>query len=307
MDSIDTRQEQRDAHIRSADFFDVGNHTEHDLPLHRASAPTAPTGPSRATSPSRASPSPSPWSWSSTASVPTPTAAPRRLLAPRPRSPARRSASTSTCRWTAAASSSATRSTSSSRSRPCSAPPDPPQHLRRGPRAIRPGPSWRPPAPQRSPSVPGSSPGRDDRRAGGDAADPGWRRRPGSSSAASSSSLGVLKVPDPAAAVRAVRAYRCCPSRWWPGRLRPAGRRDRVGLALLLGVFVRTAAIAVAVLLVVFLVGCGSAWARGLQIDCGCFGNGGRVAAGETAYPVEVLRAAPTCWPRAACVLAAWR
>ena len=28
MASIDTRQEQRDAHIRSADFFDVGNHTE---------------------------------------------------------------------------------------------------------------------------------------------------------------------------------------------------------------------------------------------------------------------------------------
>src|SRR5215207_376554 len=28
MDSIDTRQEQRDAHIKSADFFDVGNHTQ---------------------------------------------------------------------------------------------------------------------------------------------------------------------------------------------------------------------------------------------------------------------------------------
>ena len=27
MDSIDTRQAQRDAHIKSADFFDVGNHT----------------------------------------------------------------------------------------------------------------------------------------------------------------------------------------------------------------------------------------------------------------------------------------
>src|SRR3712207_8899852 len=27
MDSIDTRQEQRDAHIKSPDFFDVGNHT----------------------------------------------------------------------------------------------------------------------------------------------------------------------------------------------------------------------------------------------------------------------------------------
>lgn len=31
MDSIDTRQEQRDAHIRSADFFDVGNHTVMDF------------------------------------------------------------------------------------------------------------------------------------------------------------------------------------------------------------------------------------------------------------------------------------
>jgi hypothetical protein len=42
--------------------------------------------------------------------------------------------------------------------------------------------------------------------------------------------------------------------------------------------------------LIVFLVGVRSAWARGLQIDCGCFGNGGQVAAGETAYPAEVLR-----------------
>jgi uncharacterized membrane protein YphA (DoxX/SURF4 family) len=63
-----------------------------------------------------------------------------------------------------------------------------------------------------------------------------------------------------------------------------------VGLALLLGVFVRTAAIAAAVLLVVFLVAVGSAWVRGLQIDCGCFGTGGEVAAGQTAYPLEVFR-----------------
>ena len=52
----------------------------------------------------------------------------------------------------------------------------------------------------------------------------------------------------------------------------------------------RTAAIASSVLLVVFIVGVGSAWARGLQIDCGCFGNGGQVAAGQTAYPAEVAR-----------------
>ena len=63
-----------------------------------------------------------------------------------------------------------------------------------------------------------------------------------------------------------------------------------VGLALLAGVFVRTAAIAAAVLLVVLICAVGSAWVRGLQIDCGCFGTGGQVAAGETAYPLEVLR-----------------
>ena len=34
----------------------------------------------------------------------------------------------------------------------------------------------------------------------------------------------------------------------------------------------------------------GSAWARGLQIDCGCFSKGGAVAAGETAYPAEIAR-----------------
>jgi uncharacterized membrane protein YphA (DoxX/SURF4 family) len=102
---------------------------------------------------------------------------------------------------------------------------------------------------------------------------------------------GILKVPDPAAAVRAVRAYRLLPEPVVaPVAFGLPVLEIAVGLALLLGVFVRTAAIAAAVLLVVFLGGVGSAWARGLQIDCGCFGNGGEVAAGETAYPLEVLR-----------------
>ena len=102
---------------------------------------------------------------------------------------------------------------------------------------------------------------------------------------------GVLKVPDPAAAVRAVRAYRLLPELLVaPVAFGLPVVEIAVGLALLLGVFVRTAAIAAAVLLVVFLVGVGSAWARGLQIDCGCFGGGGQVASADTAYPTEVLR-----------------
>jgi uncharacterized membrane protein YphA (DoxX/SURF4 family) len=102
---------------------------------------------------------------------------------------------------------------------------------------------------------------------------------------------GALKVPDPAAAVRAVRAYQLLPeSLVAPVAFGLPVLEIAVGLALLAGVFVRTAALASAVLLVVFLVGVGSAWARGLQIDCGCFGNGGQVAAGETAYPAEIIR-----------------
>lgn len=102
---------------------------------------------------------------------------------------------------------------------------------------------------------------------------------------------GALKMPDPAAAVRAVRAYQLLSELLVaPVAFGLPVLEIAVGLALLLGVFVRTAAIAAAVLLVVFLTGVGSAWARGLQIDCGCFGNGGEVAAGDTAYPLEILR-----------------
>ncbi|MCW2575657.1 MAG: mauE [Modestobacter sp.] len=102
---------------------------------------------------------------------------------------------------------------------------------------------------------------------------------------------GALKLPDPAAAVRAVRAYRLLSEALvGPIAFGLPVVEIAIGLALLAGVFVRTAAIASAVLMVVFLAAVGSAWARGLQIDCGCFGGGGQVAAGRTAYPGEVAR-----------------
>lgn len=102
---------------------------------------------------------------------------------------------------------------------------------------------------------------------------------------------GALKVPDPAAAVRAVRAYRALPEVLVePVAFGLPVLEIAVGLALLVGVFVRTAAIASAILMVFFLAGVISAWARGLQIDCGCFGGGGVVAPEDTAYPAEVAR-----------------
>ena len=102
---------------------------------------------------------------------------------------------------------------------------------------------------------------------------------------------GALKLPDPAAAVRAVRAYRLLPEALvGPVAFGLPVVEIAVGLALLIGVFVRTAAIVSALMLAVYIAGVASAWARGLQIDCGCFGGGGQVAAADTAYPAEIAR-----------------
>jgi uncharacterized membrane protein YphA (DoxX/SURF4 family) len=48
-----------------------------------------------------------------------------------------------------------------------------------------------------------------------------------------------------------------------------------VAVLLMLGLFVRFAGVATAVLAGVFIVGMAQAKARGLAIDCGCFGGGG--------------------------------
>jgi uncharacterized membrane protein YphA (DoxX/SURF4 family) len=102
---------------------------------------------------------------------------------------------------------------------------------------------------------------------------------------------GVLKVPDPAAAERSVRAYRLLPESLVPAAAFGLPVVEiAVGLALLAGVFVRTAAVAASVMLVIYIAAIASVWARGLSIDCGCFGNGGQVAAGRTQYPAEIAR-----------------
>lgn len=51
----------------------------------------------------------------------------------------------------------------------------------------------------------------------------------------------------------------------------------------------RLAAAASAVLLLMFMAGIASAWARGLQIECGCFDGGGFAADATQQYPWEIL------------------
>jgi protein-disulfide isomerase/uncharacterized membrane protein YphA (DoxX/SURF4 family) len=102
----------------------------------------------------------------------------------------------------------------------------------------------------------------------------------------------VAKMGDPAASVRAVRAYELLPE-WLAKGVGYGLPFLEIGLAILLiaGLATRLAAVLSSALLVVFLVGIISAAARGLQIECGCFGGGGQLGAGQsTAYTGEILR-----------------
>jgi uncharacterized membrane protein YphA (DoxX/SURF4 family) len=103
---------------------------------------------------------------------------------------------------------------------------------------------------------------------------------------------GVLKLPDPAENVRAVRAYRLLPEPVVPlvGHTLPL-LEVLVGICLLVGLLTRMSAVLSAVMLMAFVVGISSAWARGLQIECGCFGGGAGPTANATAkYPWEIAR-----------------
>lgn len=112
---------------------------------------------------------------------------------------------------------------------------------------------------------------------------------------------GVLKLPDPAASVRAVRAYDLLPEAVVPtvGHLLPV-LEVVVGACLLLGLLTRSAAALSTLLMLAFVVGIASAWARGLQIECGCFGGGGFDADATSKYPGEIARdlalAAASAW-----------
>ena len=116
---------------------------------------------------------------------------------------------------------------------------------------------------------------------------------------------GFPKITDIPVSVRAVRAYEILPESLVPtaGIVLPMVEII-LGVLLLLGLFTRFSAMAFGGLMVVFVLGIASAWARGLTIDCGCFGGGGVVDADQTQYPLEILRDLALL---AAATVLAWR
>ncbi|MEV7967584.1 MauE/DoxX family redox-associated membrane protein [Sphaerisporangium sp. NPDC088356] len=103
---------------------------------------------------------------------------------------------------------------------------------------------------------------------------------------------GWLKIGTPALSVQAVKAYELLPV--------PVATAVGyglpiveivVGVLLVVGLLTRAAGVVSALLMLVFVVGIASAWARGLRIDCGCFGGGGKLAEGKSpGYLWEILR-----------------
>jgi uncharacterized membrane protein YphA (DoxX/SURF4 family) len=103
---------------------------------------------------------------------------------------------------------------------------------------------------------------------------------------------GAAKAGDLAAAGRAVNAYQVMP--YDVAKVVGAALpfvEIALGLLLVAGLATRLAGVVSAALLAVFVAGISSAWARGLSIDCGCFGGGGELAAGQSpSYGPEIAR-----------------
>ncbi|MCE5291683.1 MAG: DoxX family membrane protein [Nocardiaceae bacterium] len=87
---------------------------------------------------------------------------------------------------------------------------------------------------------------------------------------------GYIKASNPLQTVVAVRAYELVPeSLIYPMANSLPLLELLLGFFLLIGFAVRQTAVASALLLIVLMTVIASSWARGLSIDCGCFGGGG--------------------------------
>jgi putative oxidoreductase len=91
---------------------------------------------------------------------------------------------------------------------------------------------------------------------------------------------GATKIPNPGSLAASIRSYELALPEWFVSLSAFALPYLEVllGLYLLAGLFTKTSAWATNVLTVVFFVALLQGAARGLEIDCGCFGS----SAGET-------------------------
>ena len=107
---------------------------------------------------------------------------------------------------------------------------------------------------------------------------------------------GGLKVFKPTDSANAVAAYKLMPTELAHliGYALP-WLEVAIGLLLIVGFMVRPAAVLSGLIMIVFIGAIASVWARGMLIDCGCFGGGGEIDpsfASEVRmnYFIEIMR-----------------
>lgn len=102
---------------------------------------------------------------------------------------------------------------------------------------------------------------------------------------------GVLKIGNLQKSAMAVRAYELLPISLanFLGYSLPWVEIG-IGLLLVTGALVRFAGLVGAITMLAFIIAISQAWARGLSIDCGCFGGGGTIDPSQTKYLSEIIR-----------------
>jgi uncharacterized membrane protein YphA (DoxX/SURF4 family) len=127
---------------------------------------------------------------------------------------------------------------------------------------------------------------------------------------------GGSKIGDLAGSGRAVAAFKVMPAEL--ARIVGAALpfiELALGALLLLGLATRLVAAITAALFALYIAGIASVWARGLSIDCGCFGGGGQLAPGQHPnYGPDILRDAGLLlvaaflvwWPRTRVAIDEW-
>jgi uncharacterized membrane protein YphA (DoxX/SURF4 family) len=102
---------------------------------------------------------------------------------------------------------------------------------------------------------------------------------------------GALKVPNLPKSAMAVRAYELLPIPIanFLGYTLP-WIEIGLGLLLIVGVTVKISGALGSLTMLAFIIAIAQAWARGLSIDCGCFGGGGAIDPEDTKYFSEIIR-----------------
>lgn len=104
-------------------------------------------------------------------------------------------------------------------------------------------------------------------------------------------SAGIPKLDNHMNMTQAIMAYEIFTPYWSDLLARVIGPLEIAGgVFLLLGIFLRRASKVASVVLVLFIIGIGQAWARGLAIDCGCFNIEPNLDKQAMDYFITILR-----------------